>query len=61
MYHTLALRTVLYGCETWEIKEGDKSRVTTVEMNIRGKRKNKHGRITGTMKIFYRILKLTQL
>jgi hypothetical protein len=32
--NTLALPTLLYKCETWAIREQDKSRVTLVEMKI---------------------------
>jgi len=32
--NTLALPTLLYGCETWAIKEQDKSRLTSAEMKF---------------------------
>jgi len=34
MYNTLALPTLLYGCETWEIREQDKSMIASVEMKF---------------------------
>jgi hypothetical protein len=32
--NTLALPTLLYGCETWVIREEDKSRITSAEMRF---------------------------
>jgi len=51
----------LYGCETWAIREGDKSRITSAEIKFVRRRQNTHGRITKPVKIFHQNLKLTQL
>jgi len=61
IYNTLALPTLLYGCETWSVGEQDKTRITPIEMKF----------VSGTtkyiwqeykpMKIFYQNLKLTEL
>jgi hypothetical protein len=34
IYNTLAFPTLLYGNETWAIKEPDKSRITSAELNF---------------------------
>ena len=34
IYNTLALPTLLCGCETWANKEPDKSRITSVEIKF---------------------------
>jgi len=34
IYDALALPTLLYGCETWAIREQDKSRITLAEMKF---------------------------
>jgi hypothetical protein len=38
IFNTLSLPTVLYGCETWAIREQDKSRITSVEMKFMRRR-----------------------
>jgi len=34
MYNTSALHTLLCGCETWAIREQDKSRIMSMEMKF---------------------------
>jgi len=34
IYNALALPTLMYRCETWAIREQDKSRITSVEMEF---------------------------
>jgi len=34
IYNTLALPTLMHRCETWAIREQDKSRITSVEMKF---------------------------
>jgi hypothetical protein len=57
----LALLTVLYGWETWAIREQDKSRLTSAEMKFMRRRVKKTLQDYKTTKIFCQNLKLTQL
>ena len=41
IYNALALPAVLYGCETWAVREQDKCRITSAEMKLM-KRVTKH-------------------
>jgi hypothetical protein len=58
VYNTLALLTLLYGCETWVIREEDKSRITPKEMRFMNKRTKAYGAITNSMKILFSELKI---
>jgi len=57
VYNTLELPTLLYGCETWSIREEDKSRITSKEMRFMNRTTKARGEITDTMKIFDQNLK----
>jgi hypothetical protein len=61
IYHTLALPTLLDGCEIWAVLDQDKSRITSAEVKFRRSSANTYGKITKPMKVFYQDLKLTQL
>ena len=37
IYNTLALPSLLYGCETWSIREPDKYRMPSAEMKFMGR------------------------
>jgi hypothetical protein len=37
IYNALALPTLMYRCETWAMREQDKSRITSVEMKFMGR------------------------
>jgi hypothetical protein len=54
MYNALALPTLLHGCETWEIEEQNKSRMSAEIKFMRG---TAHGKLTKPGKIFYQIKK----
>jgi len=47
----------LYGCETWAIREGDKSGITSAEMKFVKRRQNTQGRIKKPVKILHQNLK----
>jgi hypothetical protein len=57
----LALPTLLHGCGTWAIREHDKSRITSAEVNFMRKTSKYTWKDYKTMKIFYQNLTLTQL
>jgi len=62
IYILSTLPTLLYGCGTWAIREGDKSGITSAEIKfVRRKEKYTKGRIIKRLKIFHQNLKLTQL
>ena len=56
----MALCTLLYGCETWTIREQDKSRITSAEKFMRRTAKYTWHDYQ-PMKAFYQNLKLTQM
>jgi hypothetical protein len=60
-YVLSAPSALLYGCGTWAIRGGDKSRITSAEIKFVRRRQNTHGRIIKPVKIFHENLKLTQL
>jgi hypothetical protein len=57
----LALPNLLHGCGTWAIREHDKSRITSAEVNFMRKTSKYTWKGYKTMKIFYQNLTLTQL
>ena len=59
IYTTLALPTLLYGCETWAIREEDKSRTSAERKFMRMAKYTWQD--NKTMKTFYQNLKLTKL
>jgi hypothetical protein len=61
IYTTLALPAILNGCETWAIKEDDKSRITSAERKFMGIMAKYTWQDYKTMKAFYQKLKLIQL
>jgi hypothetical protein len=61
IYNTLALPTLLCGCETWSVGEQDKTRITPIEMKF-GSRTTKYiWQEYRPVKIFDLNVKLTQL
>ena len=46
LYNTLALPVLLYGSETWTIKERDARRITAAEMKYMRRRARYTGQIT---------------
>jgi hypothetical protein len=48
----LALPTLLHGCETWTVREQDKSRMTSVEMKFMRRKAKYTWQDYKTMKIF---------
>jgi len=61
IYNTLALPTLLYGCETWLVGEQDKTRITPIEMKFMSRTTKYIWQEYKPMKIFYLNLKLTKL
>jgi hypothetical protein len=54
MYKTLAVPILLYGSETWTLKEQDKSRITAAEMTFLKNKKIRalyHKKITTSERI----------
>ena len=49
IYNKLVLPVLLYGCETWAIREKDKYRITSAKMIFR----RRMAKITKQIKIFY--------
>jgi len=62
IYNTLASRALLYGSETWAIREQNRSRMTSAEMKFVEERgKNTRGKITKPMKILTSELKINSI
>jgi len=61
IYNTLALPTLLYGCETWSVGEQDNTRITSVEMKFVSRTTKYIWEEYKPMKIFYLNLILTKL
>ena len=59
IFTTLALPTLLYRCETWAIREEDKSRITSAERKFMRKMAKYTWQDYKTIKAFYQNLKLT--
>jgi hypothetical protein len=57
----LALPTLLNGCNTWAIREQDKSRVTSAKLKFMRTMEKYHGKIAKPTNIYYHNLKLIQL
>ena len=56
IYNALASPTLLYGCETWELEEQDKSGMSA-EMEFMRGTANTHDKLTKPGRIFYENLK----